>query len=625
MQMFFKEGLARIGKFSTPHGDIETPTVMPVINPNLNFLTKDELKSIGVQAVITNSYIIKRTASLEQDALRYGVHKLINFDGPIMTDSGTFQSYVYGDIEYGNKEIVQFQKDIGSDISTILDIFTKPQDSYEQAKAAVYETYKRLKEVNTQDSIIAGPIQGSIYPDLRRESAKLMSEASYLPIGGVVPLLESYRYNDLVNIIINSKLNSDFSKPIHLFGGGHPMFFAFSVLLGVDIFDSASYIKYAKDNRVLYTEGTRNLKEIRDFPEWSPLFNKYSPVELIKADEKTRLKLLSLHNLKAIFNEITEIKERIYENTLYQYVEEKSMAHPALYKAYIEMLDHNLDPYWNISLKSPLYFFNSSTYKNTFIKRLVKFTENHIMNGKKTILISYKEWRHGFPVSDDILRSYETTDYNFLIEWNDIFIPMELENTYPVSQMVPSGIIDKNYRDSYIAWLKSVNSDISFYDPSIIKDEKIRNYSHSKINEVFHLQFKTQKNLFINSDKIIKSKATGHIRNIKRGEKIIATMRNDGYLTLSIYGGKLLNDMLDFPESRVIVGSDSGEFNSQGFNVFFKFVEDCDKEIIAGNEVMVTNSEGDLYAVGHATVSGKEMKFYKKGIAVKVHEGIKKL
>jgi 7-cyano-7-deazaguanine tRNA-ribosyltransferase len=623
--MFFKEGLARIGKFSTPHGDIETPTVMPVINPNLNFLTKEELRSMGVQAVITNSYIIKRTASLEEEALKSGVHKLINFDGPIMTDSGTFQSYVYGEIEYDNKEIVQFQKNIGSDIITILDIFTKPQDSYDQAKAAVYETYKRLKEVNTSDSIIAGPIQGSIYPDLRRESAKMMSEASYLPIGGVVPLLESYRYSDLVNIIINSKINSDFSKPVHLFGGGHPMFFAFSVLLGVDVFDSASYIKYAKDNRVLYTEGTRNLKEIRDFPEWSPLFNKYSPAELIKADEKTRLKLLSLHNLKAIFNEITEIKERIYENTLYQYVEEKSMAHPALYKAYIEMLNHDLNPYWNISLKSPLYFFNRLTYENTFIKRLAKFTEQFIENGKKTLLINYRQWRHGFPVSDDILISYETTDYNFLIEWNDIFIPLELENTYPVSQMVPSGILDPQYKEKYIKRLKTINPDILLYDSSICGTEKLRSYKHSKINEVFHLQFNTKADIFNESDTIIKSKATGHIRNIKRGDRIIATMRNDGFLTLSIYGGVLLNNILDFPKSRVIVDNDSGEFNSKGFNVFFKFVEDCDSSIIPGNEVMVTDRSGNLFAVGHATVSGTEMKYYREGIAVKVHEGIKKL
>ena len=625
MQMFFKEGLARIGKFTTPHGDIETPTVMPVINPNLNFLSKEELKSIGVQAVITNSYIIKRTASLEQEALKNGVHRLINFDGPIMTDSGTFQSYVYGDIEYGNREIVEFQKKIGSDIITILDIFTKPQDSYDQAKAAVYETYRRLKEINTEDSIIAGPIQGSIYPDLRVESAKMMSEASYLPIGGVVPLLESYRYSDLVNIIINSKVNSDFSKPVHLFGGGHPMFFAFSVLLGVDIFDSASYIKYAKDNRVLYTEGTRNLKEIRDFPEWSPLFNKYSPAELIKADEKTRLKLLSMHNLKAIFNEITEIKERIYENTLYQYVEEKSMAHPALYSAYLEMLNHNIKPYWNLSLKSPLYFFNSMTYKNIFIRRLMDFTESYISNGKKTLLINYKQWRHGFPVSSEIINSYETTDYNFLVQWNDIFIPIELENTYPVSQMVSSGILDHGYTESYVNWLKSINSSIQSYNSSICGDSRIRRYTHTKINTVFKFQFHTEKDLFKESDFIVKSRATGHIRNIKRDDKIIATMRNDGFLTLSIYGGLLLNNIIPFPHSRVMVSPDSGEFNSQGYNVFFKFIEGCDNDILPGNEVMVTDLQGNLFAVGHATVSGKEMKYYRDGIAVKVHEGINKL
>lgn len=205
MHLLYRENLARIAKFHTKHGDIETPTVLPVINPNLNFLSESELRSLGAQAVITNSYIIRRTDSLRENALKYGVHKLIGFNGPIMTDSGTFQSYVYGDIEYTNKEIVDFQKKIGSDIITILDIFTRPEDKYEESKHAVEETYRRLQEIDIGDDIIAGPIQGSVYPDLRSLSAQLMSRAPYLPIGGVVPLLESYRYDDLVKIIINSK------------------------------------------------------------------------------------------------------------------------------------------------------------------------------------------------------------------------------------------------------------------------------------------------------------------------------------------------------------------------------------------------------------------------------------
>ncbi len=625
MQMIFREGLARIGKFKTPHGEIETPTVMPVINPNLNFLSERDLKDLGVQAVITNSYIIKRNPELEEKALKDGLHKLIGFDGPIMTDSGTFQSYVYGDIEYTNEEIVDFQKRIGSDIITILDIFTKPEDGYNATKEAVNETYRRLKEVNTPDYIISGPIQGSVYPDLRELSAGFMSEAAYLPVGGVVPLLESYRYNDLVNIIINSKINSDFSKPVHLFGGGHPMFFAFSVLLGIDMFDSASYVKYAKDNRVLYSEGTRNLKEIREFPEWSPLFNKYSPAELLQQDDKTRIKLLSLHNLKAIFNEITEIKERIYENTLYQYVEEKSRSHPALYSAFLEMLNHNLTPFASISLKSPLYFYDSVSLKNNYVKRLIDYTEKYVSNNKKTVLLSSRYWWHGFPLPEAIKSIYESSDYNFLAQWNNIFIPLELENTYPVSQMVSSGLADKDGMDNYINRIKSINSDVIFYDNSLEGNDKKRSYTHGKLNEIFKFQFNVDKGIFLDSDRAIKSKATGHIRNILRDNKILATMRNDGFLTLSISGGLIIKNNFPFPNMRVSVSPDSGEYNSKGYNVFFKFIESFDEKIIAGNEVLVTDKNDNLYAVGHATVSGREMKYYKEGIAVKVHEGLNKL
>ncbi len=81
--------------------------------------------------------------------------------------------------------------------------------------------------------------------------------------------------------------------------------------------------------------------------------------------------------------------------------------------------------------------------------------------------------------------------------------------------------------------------------------------------------------------------------------------------------------MLDYPLSRVVVTEDSAEFNSKGYNVFFKFILDFDHNIIAGNDVLVVDSSDRLCAVGKATVSGTEMKYYKDGIAVKVHRGIK--
>ncbi len=622
MQLLFRENLARIGKFQTNHGEIETPTVMPVINPNLNFLTENELKELGAQAVITNSYIIKRTESLSEYALKYGVHKLINFSGPIMTDSGTFQSYVYGDIEYNNQEIVDFQRKIGSDIITILDIFSKPEDNYDTSKNGVEETYRRLGEIDIGKDLIAGPIQGSVYPELRQLSAELMSEAPYLPIGGVVPLLESYRYKDLVNVIINSKLHSDFSRPVHLFGGGHPMFFAMSILLGVDIFDSASYIKYAKDNRILYQEGTRSLKDIRDFPEWSPIYGKYKPDELLRESDGIRIKELARHNLKAIFMEINEIKERIYENTLYQYVHERAHSHPSLYKAYIEIMN-NVDvlPYQSLSSKSPFFFYDELSLKNTWVQRMELFTMNIIKNNKRTILLTKKQWKPGIAISDGVKKLYESVNYNILVPWNGIYIPIELENTYPVGQMVSSDIISRSYREDYIDKLKNINSDVISYNDDEKYNDKIRDFDHEKIKRISDFQFGTHE-LFSDNDTIIKSRATGHIRNIMRGNNLIATMRNDGFFTLGIEGGKILKDLKKYPELRVVVSKESGEFNAKGYNVFFKFIEDFDKKIISGNDVMVVDSDDNLYAVGKATVSGKELKYYNEGVAVKVHAGI---
>ncbi|HKJ97277.1 MAG TPA: tRNA guanosine(15) transglycosylase TgtA, partial [Thermoplasmataceae archaeon] len=298
MELVHRDGLARIGKFKTKHGVIETPTVLPVINPNKITITPEEMKSLGAQGIITNSYIIRRTDALREKALKDGVHSLVSFDGPIMTDSGTFQSYVYGDMEYDNRGIVDFQRKIGSDIITILDIFSKPDDTYGMARDAVDETYSRMREIEVGDGeIIAGPVQGSVYQDLREKAARLMSssDAGYLPVGGVVPLLESYQYDKLVDIVLTARMNSDFSKPIHLFGGGHPMFLAISVLLGVDFFDSASYVKYARDGRMLYPDGTRDLVKLRTLPRWSPIYGKYTVKELLDAESEERTAALSRH------------------------------------------------------------------------------------------------------------------------------------------------------------------------------------------------------------------------------------------------------------------------------------------------------------------------------------------
>ncbi|MGC8608274.1 MAG: tRNA guanosine(15) transglycosylase TgtA [Thermoplasmata archaeon] len=620
-----RDGLARIARFETPHGIIETPTVLPVINPNLMDIKPEEMKKFGLQGVITNSYIIRRTEALRDHALKYGVHSLIDYYGPIMTDSGTFQSYVYGSVEYGNREIVEFQKKIGSDISTILDIFTTPETSRSESEKALIETYERMKAVEDLDGITAAPIQGSIYPDLRRKSAELMSStnAAYLPVGGVVPLLESYNYEKLVDIILASKLNSSFNKPIHLFGGGHPMFFALSIYMGVDLFDSASYIKYAKDGRIIYPDGTRDISKIKEFPSWSPLNGKYTARDILDLDSNSRYVELSKHNLAAIFMEINEIKERIYEQSLSQYINEKSRTHPALQRAYVRLMEYSKEimKFQELYKKTPFYYFDYISSSSPYVEKMKSYTAEYLNRNKKTTYIfDKKSWKPGFTNSSFIKSVYEKRDVNALIPWSGIYVPAELENSYPVEQTVSSGLEPEPDE----GMVKSIISPFTTekFKNEVADSNAIRNFDLNKIRAIADLQFGYGRGQFIFSDdvKIVKSK-TGRIRNIFLNGKNLATLRNDGFFTLSFAGAKLLFESIPGTDLKVFVKNESAEYNAQGKSVFFKFIISCDRNIIPKNETLIVDEQGDLVAVGKATVSGKEMTEYKEGIAVNVHEG----
>ncbi|NLM02846.1 MAG: tRNA-guanine transglycosylase, partial [Methanothermobacter wolfeii] len=89
-----KDNLGRTGVLKTEHGEVRTPALMPVIHPGKQTI---DVKRFGAEIVITNAYIIYRNPELRDEALRRGVHGLINFDGPVMTDSGSFQLSEYGD------------------------------------------------------------------------------------------------------------------------------------------------------------------------------------------------------------------------------------------------------------------------------------------------------------------------------------------------------------------------------------------------------------------------------------------------------------------------------------------------------------------------------------------------
>ncbi len=352
-----KDLAARIGRLYTPHGPLETPALLPVIDIARQEPSIREVKQLGFQAVITNAYLIWRR--WREEAAEKGVHKLLGFDGIIMTDSGAYQLLRYGHVEITPEDVIKYQQAIGSDIAVILDVPTPSNAPRQRAEESVRETLRRARQaiplIENDERIWTLPVQGGPYPDLvaqaATEAAKLAKWYRLYAIGSPTTLLERYSYDKIIEMIAEAKLHLPLTHPVHLFGAGHPMIIPFAVALGVDMFDSASYILYARDNRYMTPSGTHRLEDMDYFPCSCPVCTKYTPKELLEMPAHERTRLLALHNLHVIRQEINRVKLAIREGRLWELLVEKAHAHPTLKKAlqvltryheYIEKLDPRL-------------------------------------------------------------------------------------------------------------------------------------------------------------------------------------------------------------------------------------------------------------------------------------------
>jgi len=280
----YRDGLARIATFETKSGKITTPALLPVINPTQILISPKELKeNFRAESLIANAYIIWKNKTLREEYLEKGLHSALDLTAPIMTDSGTFQVYEYGDLAITNEEILEFQTKIDSDIITMLDVISPLDRKYSDAKNDVLETIGRAKQAvaKKSDRLLACTVQGGPYLDLREYCARELSnlDCDILAIGGVVPLMESYRFEELVEIILCAKKALNHSKPVHLFGCGHPMIFPIAILLGCDIFDSSAYAKYARSERLIFPEGTKSLKELSCPPCVCPICDQFEELK----------------------------------------------------------------------------------------------------------------------------------------------------------------------------------------------------------------------------------------------------------------------------------------------------------------------------------------------------------
>jgi len=263
-----KDIAGRIAKLIIGKRELETPALMPVYSPIRPVIPPEELReTFGCRALMTNSYIILKNPEMKEETLKKGIHGFLGFDGIIATDSGSYQLMEYGNVTVTNKEIIGFQEEIGSDIASFLDIPTLPDAYKPRAEEQLGITLENAKEALNAEFLVNAGIQGSTHLDLRAKAAKELGKDFRLcAIGGIVRLMETYRFTDLVKVISTVKQNIPANRIIHAFGLGHPMVFPLAAAMGCDLFDSAAYALYAEDMRYLTPTGTMRLEELEYLP-----------------------------------------------------------------------------------------------------------------------------------------------------------------------------------------------------------------------------------------------------------------------------------------------------------------------------------------------------------------------
>jgi 7-cyano-7-deazaguanine tRNA-ribosyltransferase len=330
--------MGRIGTVKVGQKRFETPCLTPVIHPTWRDIPLSQLKSMGFDVLMTNSYILyKRQRS---EALEKGLHRFVDYDGVMMTDSGGYQVLEYGDTQFTPDEIADFQSKIGSDLAVTLDRPTGYSISRRYARETMQQSLKAAEETMSRfggsETTWVGPVQGGIFGELVRKSARSLVEAGFqmLALGSPVELMEGYMFSPLVEMIVNAKKSMPYSMPLHLFGAGHPLTIPVAVALGCDTFDSASYMLYARKDRYMTERGTLQLERMTYLPCSCPVCNGTSVADLQSSPRRERVGKLALHNLHILRADVLRCKQAISEGRLWDLVEERAMAHTSSMEAF---------------------------------------------------------------------------------------------------------------------------------------------------------------------------------------------------------------------------------------------------------------------------------------------------
>jgi queuine tRNA-ribosyltransferase len=322
---------ARAGVFKTPHGIINTPVFMPVgTNSAVKMMTGDHLYATGAEIILSNSYHLFLRPGHKLIEKAGGLHRWMNWDKPILTDSGGFQVFSLSDLNnitedgvafkdpkdgstyFMNPEIsMEVQNSLGSDIIMAFDECAPYPCEYNQAKEAMERTHRWLercfKAHKRKDQALFPIVQGSVYDDLRHESAKVIAsfDAVGYAIGGVSVGEPKEHKNRIVEI--TAPLLPE-NKPRYLMGVGTPEDLLDGVLRGVDMFDCVMPTRIARHGSFFTPEGRGIIKNKEFEDDFSPLVegcecytcknhSKAYIRHLFRSKEATAAILLTIHNI----------------------------------------------------------------------------------------------------------------------------------------------------------------------------------------------------------------------------------------------------------------------------------------------------------------------------------------
>ncbi len=618
-ELLERDGLARLGRLHTPHGTLETPALLPVVHPDperQSCRPSEMARRWGVRGVITSSYITWRTPPLRLVAERDGIHRLIDFDGVVMTDSGAFQQHAYGSVEVGADEILDFQNRIGSDIATVLDVFTEPESTYDEAAAALAATDARARAARAaRPGLLAVPVQGGAHADLRaRSAARASALGDVLAVGGVVPLLEQYRFPELARALVAARPALAPEAAVHLFGTGHPMTFAFAALFGVDLFDSSAYHKFARRGKLLFPDGTVDVDGLRERTCHCALCAEHPLNEVAGWPAAPREAALARHNLLVSMEEVGRVRQAIRDGTLWELAERRAVGHPAL-RAGLGVAAASTELFWATEPESRRAFRETGPWSGSrpavtiFQARIAEYRAAHGPALPLPRVPLREEYLRHVPLARPDGRPLEWDAEGPLGP-----VPVELTELYPVGPYLGVDEFEPPRSSLRAAelrgQLRAAHPELDF--------ERDWSAAWTQRQVVRLLEWAygpAVADSLAPELSVERSRRTGRLRRLRHRDAIAFVFGNDARPRPTLIGGALLNARLPPGRGRVVVAPDAAPFVREGRSLFAKFVEGADPALAPGASALLVGRDGMLIAVGRLLLAPAEMLRFRRGVA----------